>query len=212
MAHMFRSIRMKKAHPALKVGLSLFHAEKAPLVPKGTFIFEMTDAKTGERLAHFERDNIITLDAGLIAAAHFKGEMTGGLKMLAIGSGATGNLLSPDAPQNTQRKLNTEIVRKAFSSTTYRTAEGVAVSYRTNIVDYTTVFGESEAVGALNEMALMVPFSANPSVKNHINNGPSNYDASIDTAGLDLIVNYLTFGVLCKPATAILAITWRLSF
>lgn len=205
------SDKMKRTRQAVKMGLGFQYPEFGR-APKGTFIVEMTDAKTGERLAYFEKDNIITRDAGLAAAAFFKGELSGGLKMLAIGTGATGNLLSPDAPQDTQRRLNQEIQRKAFSSTTYRTAEGVAVSYRTNIVDFTTTYGESEAVGALNEMGLLVPFSSNPATLNPIANGPTNYDPSIDTAGLDLLVNYLTFSVISKPATAVLAITWRLTF
>jgi len=178
---------------------------------KGEFFFKMTDARSGRVLAEWNQPQVITLDAGIAGAAHFKGDLTGGLKMLAIGTGATGNLLSPDAPQNTQRKLNNEIQRKAFSSTTYRTAEGVAVSYRTHIVDFTTTYGEAEAVGALNEMGLLVPASINPATLNPINNGPSNYDASIDVAGLDLMVNYLTFSVVSKPSTAVLAITWRLT-
>lgn len=205
------SEKMKRTRQAVKMGLSFVHPEVGR-APKGTFILEMTDARTGERLAYFEKPNIITRDAGLVAAALFKGEMTGGLKMLAIGTGATGNLLSPDAPQDTQRHLNNEIKRKTFSSTTYRTAEGVAVSYRTNIVDFTTTFGESEAVGALNEMGLLVPFSANPDTQNPIPNGPTNYDPTIDTAGLDLLVNYLTFACIAKPSTAIVSITWRLTF
>ena len=201
----------KRTRQAVKMGMGLEFPETG-IKPKGTFIFEMKDAQTGEVLAFFEKPNIITRDAGLVAAAHFKGELSGGIKMLAIGTGATGNLLSPDAPQDTQRKLNNEVTRKAFSSTTYRTAEGVAVSYRTNIVDFTTTFGESEAVGALNEMGLLLPFSNNPNTRNPINNGPTNYDPSIDTTGLDLMVNYLTFAVVSKPATAVLAITWRLTF
>jgi hypothetical protein len=204
--------RMRRTRQQVKMGLGLENAEEWLRPVKGTFIFDMRDAETGEQLAYFEKDNIITRDAGIAAAAHFKGDLSGGLKMLAVGTGATGNLLSPDAPQATQRMLNNEIARKAFSSTTYRTAEGVAVSYRTNIADFTTTFTESEAVGALNEMGLLVPASINPETKNPINNGPDNYDASIDVDGLDLMVNYLTFSVISKPATAVLAITWRLTF
>ncbi len=196
----------------VKLGVALQHAEEGLRPKKGTFIVKMWDGETGEILEERVVDNIITLDAGIAGAAHFKGDLTGGLKMLAVGTGATGNILSPDAPQNTQRKLNTEIDRKAFSSTTYRTAAGVAVSYRTNIVDFTTTYGESEAVGALNEMGLMVPASINPETLNPINNGPTNYDPTIDVDGLDLMVNYLTFSVISKPATAVLAITWRLTF
>lgn len=205
------SENMKRTRQAVKMGLGFEHRETRR-APKGTFILEMKDGQTGDVLAYFEKDNIITRDAGLAAAAFFKGTLSGGLKMLAIGTGATGNLLSPDAPQDTQRKLNNEIARKAFSSTTFRTSEGVAVSYTTNIVDFTTTYGEAEAVGALNEMGLLVPFSLNPATRNPINNGPTNYDASIDTDGLDLMVNYLTFSVVSKPATAVLAITWRLTF
>lgn len=180
--------------------------------PVGVFIFDMRDGQTGEQLHYFEKKNIITLDAGIAAAAHFKGDLTGGLKMLAVGTGATGALLSPDAPQASQRALNNEIERKAFASTTYRNSDGVAVSYPTNIVDYTVTFAESEAVGALNEMGLLVPASINPSVKNPILNGPTDYDASIDVRDFDLMVNYLTFAVVSKPATAVLSITWRLTF
>lgn len=205
------SDQVRRTRQAVKMGLGLQFPDSGR-APKGTFIFDMRDARTGEQLAYFEKDNIITRDAGLIAAAHFKGTLAGGLKMLAIGTGATGNLLSPDAPQDTQRALNNEIQRKAFSSTTFRTAEGVAVSYTTNIVDYTTTYGESEAVGALNEMGLLVPYSLNPATTNPILNGPTNYDPSIDTEGLDLLANYLTFACVAKPATAVLAVTWRLSF
>lgn len=203
---------MTRVRQQFKVGLGLQFAEAQMRAKKGTVIAEMWDAETGEILHHEEVDNIITRDAGIAGAAHFKGDLTGGLKMLAIGTGATGNLLSPDAPQNTQRMLNNEIARKAFSATTYRTAEGVAVSYRTNIVDFTTTFGEAEAVGALNEMGLLVPASINPETLNPIDNGPTNYDPTIDVDGLDLLVNYLTFSVISKPATAVLAITWRLTF
>jgi len=204
--------RMRRTRQQVKMGLGLQFSETGLRPTKGTFIFDMRDAETGEQLVYFEKDNIITRDAGIAGAAHFKGDLTGGLKMLAVGTGATGNLLSPDAPQDTQRMLNNEIARKAFSSKTYRTAEGVAVSYRTNIVDFTTTFGEAEAVGALNEMGLLVPASDNPETKNPIDNGPSNYNPSIDVDGMDLLVNYLTFSVISKPATAMLAITWRLIF
>jgi len=204
-------MRLQAANQQFKMGMGMMYPEIG-VTPKGTFIFDMKDAKTGEQLVYWEKPNIITLDAGIAAAAHFKGDLTGGLKMLAVGTGATGAVLSPDAPQNTQRRLNTEIARKAFSSTTYRTAAGVAVAYRTNVVDFTTSYGESEAVGALNEMGLLVPASLNPAITNPIVNGPSDYDPSIDVDGLDLMVNYLTFAVIAKPATAILAITWRLSF
>lgn len=205
-------VRTVQGSAGVKIGMELLYEENfVSALKKGAVIIEMWDGPTGERLHYSEVTNLIVLDAGLVAAALFKGDLTSGISMLAMGTGATGNLLSPDAPQVGQRMLNNEIARKAFSSTTYRTAEGVAVSYRTNIVDYTTTFGEGEAVGTLNEMALMVPYSTNPATKNPLDNGPSNYDASIDVEGFDLIVNYLTFAVISKPATAVVQITWRLT-
>lgn len=203
------------------LGLGLHHEEATAMMlgaKSGTLILDMRDAKTGEQLAYFEKKNIITRDAGILAARLFRNSLdpsaaqNNGLTMLAVGTGATGNLLSPDAPQDTQRKLNNEIGRKAFSSAQYRNSNGVAVAYPTNIVDFTTVFGEAEAVGPLNEMGLMSTASQNPATTNPINNGPTGYDATIDVTGKDLMVNYLTFSVVTKPSTATLAITWRLTF
>ena len=178
----------------------------------------MRDAKTGERIAYWEEKNIITKDAGILAARLFKDSaepnpgQNNGLTMLAVGTGATGNLLSPDAPMATQRRLNNEIERKTFATTQFRNSDGVAVDYPTNIVDFTTTLGEAEAVGPLNEMGLLSTMSASPATKNHIENGPNDYDSTIDVSEKDLLVNYLTFSVVTKPATAVLSITWRLSF
>jgi hypothetical protein len=81
---------------------------------------------------------VITLDAGILAAILFRDPSSRfGVYMLAVGTGATGAILSPDAPDARQRKLNAEIARKPFSSTTFRDASGNAVAIPTNIVDYT---------------------------------------------------------------------------
>lgn len=192
-------------------------AEHIPL-STGEVFLEMRDSATGLPLCNWCKKNQIVRDAGILAARLHKNSLdpvTGrhnGLYMLAIGTGATGNILSPDAPQATQRKLNVEIFRKTFSSSQYRNVDGVAVAYPTNIVDFTTTFGEAEAVGPLNEMGLIAPYNHNPSLTNPINNGPYDYDSSIDVSALDLMSNYLTFGCVVKPATAVLSITWRFSF
>jgi len=185
----------------------------------GEFFFEMRDAKSGKLLAEWHQFQVITLDAGILAARLFRNSLdpsasqNNGLTMLGVGTGATGNLLSPDAPQPQQRMLNNEISRKAFiGSPQYRNTDGVAVSYPTNIVDFTTTFGEGEAVGPLNEMGLMCTASLNPEIKNPIDNGPTNYNPTIDVTGYDILVNYLTYSVVTKPSTAVLTITWRLSF
>ena len=191
---------------------------------KGRYIFDMRDATTGEQLAYFEKDNTLTLDVGIVAARLFRNSLepiagsstNKGATMLCIGSGAIGNLLSPDAAQPEQRHLNNQLGRKAFSSAQFRDQDGIAVSYPTNTVDFTATFSESEAVGPLNEMSVVSTYSSNPALANWIDNGPgpipTMYDATIDVSAKDLMCNYLTFGVITKPATAILTITWRFSF
>lgn len=216
----FRDRMRAVARHALKMGMGIKHEDNMALaaLAKGSFIFDMRDAETDEQLVYWESPNIIVRDAGILAARLFRDStepnpgVNNGLKMLAVGTGATGSILNPDAPQVTQRALNVELARKAFSSTVFRNLDGIAVSIPTNIVDFTTTFSESEAVGALNEMAVMSPFSSNPAVTNPILNGPANYDPTIDVSSLDLLANYLTFPVISKPSTAILSITWRLTF
>ena len=209
-----RREKMRQVTQGVKWGLGARFADTLLLQPTGTFIFDMRDARSGEQLVYWEKPNLIVRDAGILAASLFNGDAVNplGLTMLAVGTGATGDPLSPDAPTSGQRKLNNEIERKAFAATQYRNSSGVAVAIKTNVVDFTTTFSESEAVGPLNEMGLMSAASANPAITNPINNGPSNYDPTVDVAGLDLMVNYLTYGSIVKPATAVLSITWRLSF
>jgi hypothetical protein len=145
-----------------------------------------------------------------------------GVCVLAIGTGATGNILNPDAPQATQRILNTQIQQKPFASTNYIDASGVAVSYPTHVVDYTATFSESEAVGPLNEMGLK--YAANGVTSNPLPPPAYDpvYDPTFDVNGVppilpypsgpyDLLINYSTFAVISKPSTATLTITWRIS-
>ena len=181
--------------------------------PTGTFSVTLTDGKTGEVLQHFEKKNIITLDAGILAAILFKDSASrNGVNMLTIGTGATGNLLSPNAPDNRQRKLNNEISRKTFATTQFRNSLGIAVAYPTNVVDFTTVFSEPEAVGPLNEMGLISAIST--AVPNPINPPPvyPAYDPTVDLTTFDILVNYLTFPVISKTNTTVMTVTWRLSF
>lgn len=209
---------MHRPRHGVKVGLGLRHDETIAYAAfaKGTFIVDMRDGRTGEQLVYWEKPNIITRDAGILAARLFRNSteptvgVNNGLRMLAVGTGATGAVLNPDAPQATQRKLNVPLERKAFSSAVFRNLDGLAVAIPTNIVDFTTTFSESEANGSLNEMAVVAPFSL--TAENWIFNGPANYDPTIDVSTLDLMANYLTFPVISKPSTAILSITWRLTF
>jgi len=180
---------------------------------KGKFIIEMRDALTDKLMEYRELDNIITLDASILCAMMFQAGRAGtaGLTMLGVGTGATGSLLSPDAPDPRQRRLNNEIARKAFSTRVFRDGTGAASSIPTNIVDFTTTYGQAEAVGPLNEMGLMR--TLDDSLTPHPN--PDTFPTRNLTRDLtlyDILANYLTFACIAKPNTSILTVTWRLSF
>jgi hypothetical protein len=205
--------QVKRARTGFKFGMNINHVESA-VRAQGEFILEMRDSRTGSLLHEFRKKNVITLDAGIMAARYFKdkSEPVHSANMLAVGSGATGSLLSPDAPDPKQRKLNAEIARKAFTSTSFRDASGNAVAIPTNVVDFTCVFGEAEAVGPLNEMGIVSTLSANPGVLNPNPDSFPTRDVAVDLSLYDVLINYLTVPVLTKPSTAILTLTWRLSF
>lgn len=191
-----------------------FEENFSPVMREGLVIIEMHDVQSGELLFRLEKKNVVTRDAGIQAARLFKDnqEPNFGAYMLAVGTGATGAVLSPDAPDERQRKLNAEITRKAFASTTFRTAAGVAVAYPTHILDLTTTFGAAEAVGPLNEMGLLSPISANPLVLNPNPNNFPTYDDTLDITNYDVLLNYLSFGIITVPNTATITFTWRLTF
>jgi hypothetical protein len=196
---------------AVSLGLALVHAA-AMGNAKGEVFVKMVDGETGEVIHDSHHDNVITLDAGIQAARYFKdpNEPANGANMLAIGTGATG--AGPDAPDSRQRKLNAEIERKTWSSTTFRDASGNAVAIPTNIVDFTCTYDEAEAVGPLNEMGILSTISSNPLVKNDNPDSFPTRDLTVDLSQYDVLINYLTFGVITKPSTARLTITWRITF
>lgn len=181
---------------------------------QGEVFIRMVDEQTGEVLYDEHRKNLIVLDASILLAMLCKGPSTRplGINMLAVGTGATGALLSPNAPDNRQRKLNAEISRKGFTSTIFRDSTGAAVAYPTNVVDFTTTFSAAEAVGPLNEMGLMATISANPAVRNLNPNTYPTRDTTVDVSTLDILVNYITMSVVSKPSSAQLTITWRLTW
>mgnify|MGYP006919627730 CR=1 FL=1 len=200
-----------------RLGLASRHEEMVGVhggLVKGEVFMELRDGNSGELLDERHIDNLILLDAGILIQMLLRDPTSrpaGGINMLAVGTGATGALLSPDAPDPLQRKLNAEIQRKGFVSTTFRSAAGAAVAYPTNVCDYTTTFAEAEAVGPLNEMSLISAFSANTAVQNLNPNAFPTRDVTVDVSALDVEVNRLTFSVLTKPSTAVLTITWRLT-
>ena len=188
---------------------SVVHRETADRRPRGEVFFHLSHPDGRVEEAH--RNNLIVLDFGILVATLLAAGSTGarGITMLAVGTGATGALLSPDAPDERQRRLRAEICRKPFSSVVFRNAAGAVSSVPTNVVDFTTTFNESEAVGPWNEMALLRTISNNPTVLNPVPASFPTYDPTVDTSSYDLPANYLTFPVMSKPSGSVMSLTWR---
>lgn len=180
---------------------------------KGQVLGVLTHAD-GTQEEVLNKNNIYTLDGGILASMLFAGEAgVGGITMLAIGTGASGLSNAPDIADNRQRKLNVEVARKAFSSVVYRAADGSISAVPTNVLDLTTVFTETEASGAgLTEMGLLSPISANPSITTPTADVFPTRDLTTDMRSFDILVNYLTFPVIHKLQGSVLALTWRLTF
>jgi hypothetical protein len=210
--------KYRRPREGLKMGLNCGVADPYRFI-KGQYIFHLEDLATGRVLEHFEKDNIVTLDGGILVNILLGEGLTPvppnqrGLTMLAVGTGATGPLLNPDAPDPRQRKLNTEIWRKQFTTRQFRNSTGGAVSYPTNVQDFTAQFGAGEAEGPLNEMGLLRTITAGPTPGTPIAPAPvfPAYDPTVDLSIFDLTANYTTFGCVVKPVNSLLTITWRIT-
>lgn len=190
--------------------------EKVHVGIRGDVFITLRDGKTGEEQDRRELRNLIVKDASILVARLMKdnAEPPKGTYVLAVGTGDTGwNPLAPPAPTNTQRALYSELTRKTFSQTQFIDAGGVPTAIPTNVVDFSTVYTESEAVGPLVEMGLIGGnISTNLSIRNPVvpPNGP--YNPLVDLTTKETLINYLTFPVINKPATSTLEIVWRLTF
>lgn len=183
-------------------------------------VFGVLQYEEGLEEIVLDKSNVYTLDGGILAAILFSKNLGAGfargIDMLAVGTGASGSSASPDIADFRQRKINTPLFRKTFTSRVYRKPNGDLSTVPTNIVDFTTTFESADAVGALTEMGLVCTLSGvsgGTAEFNQINEAfPSRDVENTDITGSDILVNYLTFPVINKPSGAILAITWRLTF
>jgi hypothetical protein len=209
--------RFQRPGEAARLGIHLPFFEMMSTKAKGEVFIKVEELQPDGSVKVLDErhlKNTICADASILAAIYFKDKDSRihSANMLAIGTGATGALLSPDAPDPDQRSLNSEVQRKPWSSTIYRDGSGNAVAIPTNIVDFTVTYDEAEAVGPLNEMGIMSTISANPLIQNE---NPDTYptrDLTRDLTQYDVLVNYLSFSVISKPSTARLTITWRITF
>jgi dTDP-4-dehydrorhamnose 3,5-epimerase-like enzyme len=94
--------QFKRPGEVATVGMHLPHSASMRPV-KGEVFIEVVDAASGEVLHKEHRQNVITLDAGILAAILLRdpSSRAHGFNMLSVGTGATGAILSPDAPDAT---------------------------------------------------------------------------------------------------------------
>ena len=165
--------------------------------------------------------NLVVLDASILLARLIKSpaiaytsEPKFGVYALAVGTGDIGwDPMNPPPATNTQRSLYNELSRKQIASSNFITSTGTISGVPTKTVDFTTTFSESEAVGALTEMALIGgDLDTNMAIRNPILPPNGSYDPTVNVVGKDILINYLTFPVINKPATSTWSLTWRLSF
>jgi len=184
--------------------------------PKGEIFYKMHDAVTGELVEEGHIQNIVTRDLSILLARLAKDsiEPAHGIFALAMGTGDAGwDLQNPPAATNTQRSLYSEIARKTFSATNFIDSGGATSAVPTNIVDFTTSFTATEAVGTLVEMGLIGgDVSDDLGTTSPVTPANGVFDETEDVRGQDTLCNYLTFPVINKPSSATMVVTWRLTF
>lgn len=183
---------------------------------KGEVFLAVHDAASGQVLEERHIPNVVTKDLSILLARLCAGSsVQGGITALALGSGdpAWDSMPAPPLPGEGQRSLQNEIFRKPIHEVRFIDAGGNDTGGRpAHVVDFTTIFGASEAAAPLREMGLLggdadpvYPPSSPP-----VGNG-EDHD-TFDVRGYDTLCNYLTFPVIHKPASATLTLTWRLTF
>jgi hypothetical protein len=117
-----------------------------------------------------------------------------GITHLEVGTGfGTGSTQAPQVESIAQTGLRVPLARKAISSWTYLDGAGQPTASETNVVQITTTFTETEAIGAIVEMALF------------------GGDATTTLAS-GYMFNYKVFPVWNKQNGMQLTVIWKLTF
>lgn len=221
MSRKFAHDRFSQASDAVSSGASFLHRDSFGPLCRGEIFYELRDLDGNLIEGGSIGKNVVTLDASILVARLIKSPPVPNLSepdfggfALAVGTGDVGwDPMNPPAATKTQRSLYNEIARKQFASSSFVTAEGTISAIPTNVVDFTTIFSESEAVGPLVEMGILGgDVDTNMSIRNPVLPPNGMYDPTVDLVGKDTLVNYKTFKVINKPPDSTLSYTWRLTF
>jgi hypothetical protein len=117
-----------------------------------------------------------------------------GIGYLEVGTGVgTGTTQAPQVEDVNQTALRVALSRKAITSWTFLDSAGNATASETNVVQYTTTFLETEAIGAIVEMGLF------------------GGDATT-TLGSGHMFNYKVFPVWNKQSGMRLTVIWNITY
>lgn len=127
-----------------------------------------------------------------------------GIKYLALGDGVGpgGTFMAPIQPTLDMTRLGNETARKEFESWYFLTYDNATNKYMrvsdpespTNILELTSVFYETEAIGSITEMGLF-----------------GGTDATT-ASNSGMMFNIKRFPVWNKPSDTVLTIIWRITF
>jgi len=149
-------------------------------------------------------ENLVVNTASILVARLLanKNDPVWGIKYLATGTGdPTWDPAAPPAPVGTETGLVAEIARKAFTSVNFiDPVTGAVTTTPTNVVDYVTIFNQTEAVGGLMEMGLTGGDAISTPVA-YANGGKNT----------DTFFNVRRFAVIHKPATSTCTFVWRIT-
>lgn len=142
---------VSKDEPDIKIS-GLLEEENFDMI-KGEIFIKLYDEN--RNLIEWKRENVIVNSAALLLCELMKNEGNPGVTHLALGTGDVGwNPLNLPAPSRTSTTLESEIYRKAYTSTQYVDGGGAPSVTRTNRADFQFDFDASEATGTLLEMGL----------------------------------------------------------
>lgn len=169
--------------------------------PKGEF-FITINHKDGREERYYQNiivDSASLLISRLLADGQTTIDPSGpnhGIWVLAVGTGdASWDKQNPPDATATQESLESELARKRFASVNFVKTDGSGLpsTVVTNILDFQTIFNESEAVGPIMELGLF------------------GGDADELIADSGTMINYRILSVINKPNTATMSIIFRLT-